>query len=122
MEKAAEKKSMDVFETWTKLQKEFMDNWMKSQKEFMDNWLDAAKKMQESFMSLEPKQSGMPGKDMLGMYNVWLNTMANSSKIFTDEALKLQETWKAAVEKQMLMGRDLFKGFSDFPGQSAGKT
>ncbi len=122
MEKTAEKKSAEFIETWAKLQKDFMDNWTKSQKEFMENWLEAAKKMQESFLSLEPKQTGMPGKDMVNMYNTWFNTMVNSSKTFTDEAMKVQETWKTAVEKQMSMGKDLFKGFPDFPGQSAGKA
>ena len=119
MEKVGEKKNAEFFETWMKSQKEFMENWTKSQKEFMDNWLEAAKKMQESFMNLDASKTATPGKELFNMYNTWFNTMAASSKGFTDEAMKMQETWKASMEKQMGMNKDLFKNFSEFTRQGA---
>ena len=121
-EKIAEKKSVEFFEMCMKMQKEFLENWMKSQKEFMENWLEGAKKLQESFLNLDSGQLGKPaGKDMLGMYNTWFNTMVNSSKVFTDEAMKMQETWKGSAEKQMEMSREIFKNFSAFSSQATGR-
>ncbi len=121
VERIAEKKTLDFFETWARMQREFMENWVKSQKEFMENWLQAARKLQESFLS-ETKQTDTPGKEVLNMYNSWFNTMVNSSKVFTEEALKIQESWKTTVEKQMLMGRDIFKSFSEYSGKPAGRA
>ncbi len=112
----------EIFESWFKLQKEFMENWMKSQKEFMENWTEASKKLQESFLNLGGAKEGLPGHEMLGAYNTWLNTMMDSSKIFTDEAIKIQETWKTSVEKQMEMSKEMFKNFSEFSKQRAGKN
>jgi len=109
MEKAAE-----ILETWFKSQREFMENWTKSQKEFMENWTESSKKLQESFLNLDALKEGMPGKEMFTMYNSWFNTMVNSSKIFTDEAIKIQDTWKTSVEKQMEMSQEMFKKFPEF--------
>ena len=107
MEKAAE-----FFDAWAKSQKEFMENWMKSQKEFMENWTEATKKLQESFMNMGGSQEG-PAKDMFTLYNSWITTMVNSSKAFTDEATKMQETWKSTVEKQVEMSKEMVKSLSE---------
>ncbi len=113
MEKAAEKKSVEFFETWMKLQKEFLENWTKSQKDFMDNWLEAAKKLEETFLKLDGGKASGPGKEFFNMYNSWFNTMAKSSKIFTDEMMRMQETWQTSMEKQMGASKELFKPFSE---------
>lgn len=112
MEKIAEKKNVEYFEAWMKLQNEFMEIWMKGQKEFVENCLEGAKKLQESFLNLDVGQFGKPGKDMLNMYNTWFSTMFDSSKAFTDEAMKAQETWKKSAEKQTEMARENVKSFS----------
>ena len=114
-------KAVEIFETWFKLQKEFMENWTKSQKEFMENWIESSKKLQESFMGFDGSKEGTPGKEMLKMYNTCFNTMVNSSKIFTDEAIKIQETWKTSVEKHMEMSKEMFKNFPEFFKQEASK-
>lgn len=101
-------KGTEFFDAWIKSQKEFMDNWLKAQKEFMENWTDATKKLQESFMNLGGPQEG-PAKEMFNLYNSWVTTMTNSSKVFSDEALKMQDAWKSSVEKQM----EMLKGFSE---------
>jgi len=111
----------EIFESWFKLQKEFMENWMKSQKEFMENWTEASRKWQESFLNLGGAKEGFAGKEMLGAYNAWLNKMMDSSRIFTDEATKLQETWKTSVEKQMEMSKEMFTNLSEFSKQGANK-
>jgi hypothetical protein len=45
--------------------------------------------------------------------------MVNSSKLMTEEAARVQETWKNAVEKQMDLNRELAKNFSDLFGKTA---
>jgi hypothetical protein len=51
---------------------------------------------------------------MLNLYRSALTTMMDSSKVLTDEAGKMQDTWKKSVEKQLDMSRDMAKNFSEF--------
>lgn len=104
-------KGLEVFDAWVKSQKEFLDAWLKSQKEFQTNWIESMKKLQESFTNLGFSQDG-PGKEITNLFNSLFNNMTNSSKIFSDEALKMQETWKITVEKQMEMSKEMVKNFS----------
>jgi hypothetical protein len=103
----------DFVDSWVKSQKEFMEHWVKSQKEFMENWTESIKKLQESFMNMGGSQDG-PAKEILSHYNSLLTTMVNSSKLFTVEAEKIQDTWKNTVENQMAMSREMVKNFSEF--------
>ena len=111
-------KMNELFDAWMKSQKDLMDSSMKTQKDFMDNWVEAAKKMQETFLNMAVPQEG-PMKEPLTMYKSWFTTIANSSKVFTDEAGRLQETWKSAVEKQMDMSREAVKNFSELFSKAA---
>jgi hypothetical protein len=86
----------------------------------MVNWTDATKKMQESFMKVGGTQED-PGKEMLSFYNSWLTTMVNSSKVFADEAGKIQETWKNTIEKQMDMSREMVRNMSESFKQAGAK-
>jgi hypothetical protein len=47
--------------------------------------------------------------------------MVNSSKVFTDEAGRVQETWRNIVEKQMEMSREAVKNFSEAVKKAAEK-
>jgi hypothetical protein len=47
--------------------------------------------------------------------------MLKSSEIFSDEAVKIQKTWKTALEHQMEMSRELVKNFSNFFQQPENK-
>jgi len=106
---------MDYVNAWMKSQKDFMENWVKSQKDLMESFTEATKKLQESLMTMGGSQEG-PAKEMFAMYNLWLTTLVNSSKGFTDEAGKIQENWKKTVEKQMEMTKEMVKKMSElFP-------
>ncbi len=113
---AEEKKGADrlieFFDSWMKTQKDILDTWIRSQKEFVDNWVEATKKMQESFLNTGGAQEGTINEN-LNVYRSWLTTMANSSKVFTDQAGRIQDTWKNAVEKQMDMGREMASHFAE---------
>jgi len=105
-------KILEYIDAWVKYQKEFMESWLKSQKEFMENWIAATRKIQESMLSMGMVQEG-PAKEILTQYKSWLTKMEESSKALTDEAGKVQETWKNTIEKQMDMGREMMKNFSE---------
>ena len=114
--RAEEKKGADrivqFFDSWMKTQKDIMETWIRSQKEFMDNWVEATKKIQESFLNTGGPQEGTIN-ETLNVYKSWLTTMANSSKVFTDQAGRIQDTWKTAVEKQMDVSREMAGHFSE---------
>lgn len=114
-------KAVEFFESWVKSQKEFMDNWVKSQREFMEGWTEATKKLQEAFLNMGGPQEGAAGKELHNLYNSWISTMTNSSKVFTDEAAKIQETWKNTVEKQLEMGKDMVRNLSELFVQAGEK-
>jgi hypothetical protein len=104
-------KGLEFFDAWVKSQKEFLETWSKSQTEFLTNWNESTKKLQETFVNLGTSQEGR-GKEMTDLFSSLFNNMASSTKIFSDEAVKMQETWKGTVEKQMEMSRDMVKNFS----------
>jgi hypothetical protein len=108
-------KMTELFDAWMKSQKDFMESSMKTQKEFMDNWVESTKKIQETFLNMGMAQEG-PMKEPL---KTWFTTISNSSKVFTDEAARLQETWKNAVEKQMDMSKEAVKNFSELYSKAA---
>ena len=103
---------IEFIDALMKTQKEFMENYLKSQKEFMVNLTEATKIMQESLFSIGGSQEGTT-KEMLNLYKSALTTMVDSSRVLTDEAGKIQETWKNTVEKQMDMSREMVKNMSE---------
>lgn len=114
-------KAFEFFNGWLKSQRDFLENWVKTQKEFMENWTEATKSLQEALFSQAGSHNGPTGKEMTELYNSWVTTMVGSSKVFTDEAIKIQETWKKTVEKQMEMSKEMFKSFSELLRQTAKK-
>jgi hypothetical protein len=106
-------KGLEFFDLWVNSQKEFVETWSKSQKELVDHWNESTKKFQESFITLGFAQEG-PVKETNNLFNSLFNTVANSTKAFSDEAVKMQDTWKGTVEKQMESSREMVKKFSEF--------
>jgi len=113
-------KGLEFFDAWAKAQKEFLDTWSNSQEEFLANWNEAINKLQESFTNMGSAQEGR-GKEMTNLFTSLFNNMANSTKVFSDEAIKIHKTWKDTVEKQMEMSRDVVKSFSEMFKQPAEK-
>lgn len=104
MDKSTEKSASEFFETFLSSQREFLEGWMKAQKDMLDNWLETAKKFQDAFINLGSTQEGAPGRDCMKMYNAWLSTLVNSSKIYTEEISKMQDKWKSATTEKEKVG------------------
>jgi hypothetical protein len=49
----------------------------------------------------------------LNQFNNWFSTVATSSQTATEEALKAQENWISAYDKQLAVSRDVLKNFID---------
>ncbi len=113
-------KGLEFFDVWVKSQKGFLETGLKLQKEFMTNWTGSIQKLQASFLNLEGFKEG-PGKEMLNLFNPWFNYMTNSTKVFSDEVVKIQETSKGAFEKQIEMSREMVKNFTELFKQAGEK-
>ncbi len=113
-------KGLELFDAWVKSQKEYLETWLKSQKDFMTNWTESLKKLQESFINLGASQEG-PGKEMANILNSLFSNMANFTKVLSDETLKMQETWKSTLDKQMEMSREMVKNFPELFKQAGEK-
>lgn len=113
-------KTFELYNTWFKMQKEFIDTWANAQKDFVDNLIEASKKLQESFLEAGSMREGVPGKELLNFYTNWFNTIITSSRSFTDEVIKMQETWKSSLQKQMETSRDMIRNFTEASRQGDG--
>ncbi len=105
-------KIMEFIDALMKSQKEFMESWVNSQKQFIESLTGATKTMQDSFLSMGGTQESTT-KEMLNLYKSTLTTIVDSSKVLTDEAERIQETWKNAFAKQLDMSRDIVKNLSE---------
>ncbi|MFI5304019.1 MAG: hypothetical protein ACHQYP_04415 [Nitrospiria bacterium] len=106
-------KGLEFFDAWVKSQKEFLETWSKSQKDLLANWNESTKKLQETFASLSTAKEG-PAKEATNLFNSLFTTMTNSTKVFSEEVEKVQETWKTTFEKQMESSREMLGKFSQF--------
>lgn len=89
------------FEAFLNSQRDFLEGWMNTQKNMLENWLQSTRKFQEAMANMGNIQEGTsPGREYLKMYNAWLSTMVNSSKIYTDEIGKMQEKWRENLQKE----------------------
>ena len=113
-------KGLDFFDAGVISQQEFLETWSKNQKDFLKHWNESIKKLQESFVKLGTSQDGR-GKEMTDLFASLFNNVANSTKVFSDEAVKIQETWKDTVEKQVEMNREMVKNFSQLLKPVGGK-
>jgi hypothetical protein len=109
---------IEYVDAWMKSQKEFMESWVNSQKEFTENWTVATKIIQDSLLNMaRPPESAT--KEILDLYQSALMAMVDSSKVLTDKAGKIQDTWKRNVERQMDISRDLVKNYTEFFNKAA---
>jgi hypothetical protein len=102
---------LEYVEAWMKSQKDFMESWVKSQKEFTANWMVTTRIIQGSLINMAKPPEG--SKDILDFYKSALIAMVESSKSLTDEAEKIQETWKKTAERQMDLSREIAKNYSE---------
>ena len=95
-----------------------MESWVNSQKEFTENWTVATKIIQGSLLNMARPPEGAT-REILDVYQSALMAMVDSSKVLTDKAEKIQDTWKKNVERQMEISRELMKNYTDIFSKAA---
>lgn len=107
-------KGLEFFDAWAKTQKEFLETSLKTQEAFRAHWLESMKKSQESFFSTAGTLDNPHAKEMLKLFNAWIGTMINTSELFNEEVVKLQQSWGKTLENQIEQSKELVKVFSEY--------
>lgn len=106
-------KQLEYFDVIANTQKQVLGNILTAQKDLREQWLDAINKAHTALTSIPGLPETAQTKEALNQYNTWFNTAVSNSKQATDEALKIQNNWISAYDKQVAINRDAFKNFVD---------
>ena len=104
-------KEMEIFDSWIQSQKEMMDTFIRMQKDFFGAMADSAKKMQESMLCAGGAQEAEGAQKG---YSQMVDTMMNSSRTFTDQAMRMQDAWLETFRRQMDMATGMGRNFMEF--------
>jgi hypothetical protein len=107
-------KVLEFFDVWAKSQKEFLETSLKSQEVLRTNWLEAMRKTQEFFLNTAGSIDNPQQKEVLKLFNAWYDSTINSSQLFNDEVVKIQQSWQKTLETQIEQSKALVKGFSEY--------
>ena len=99
------------FDVLANTQKQVTDNLLSAQKDLRVQWTDAISKTHAAFTSIPGLPETLQTKETLNQFNTWFSSVANNAQTATEEALKTQESWISAYEKQLTVSRDLLKNF-----------
>lgn len=115
-------KEVESFDAWVQCQRDFWESMMDIQKNFWQNVAESSRKMQEAMMRpgfFIPGEwgEGFPQKEAAKSYSTMVETMIQSSKSMTDEAVRMQEAWRQAMDKQMDIGRRMTVNFFEMGKQ-----
>ncbi|HEY8119437.1 MAG TPA: hypothetical protein VIE91_09375 [Methylophilaceae bacterium] len=106
-------KQLEYFDVLANTQKQVLNNLVTAQKDLRAQWLDSMSKVHSTVTSIPGIPETPQSKEALNQFNTWFNTMLTSTKTFSDEALKMQENWNTAFEKQLDISREVVKSFSE---------
>ena len=106
-------KHLEYFDVLANAQKQVFSNLLSVQKDLRTQWIDIVSKSYASLTSIPGVPETAQTKEALAHFNTWFGTLANSSKTATEEALKTQESWISAYEKQVLVSRGVLKNIID---------
>ena len=98
-------KAFEFFDIWLWSQKDFLESWTGSQKGLMNEWIEATRKIHLSFSSMAGSQAGSP--QAFALFSSWFTTMLNSMTAFTEGMTNLQDIWKAMVDKQVEINKEI---------------
>lgn len=102
-------KQLEYFDVLANSQKQVFNNLLSAQKDMRVQWMDAISKTHAAFTSIPGLPETPQTKEALNQFNSWFSTVVNNSQSASEEALKAQESWIAAYEKQLAVSRDLLK-------------
>jgi len=106
-------KQLEYFDVLANAQKQVFNNLLSLQKDLRTQWVDAVSKSYTALTSIPGVPETAQTKEALAHFNTWFGTVTNGSKSATEEALKTQESWISAYEKQVLVSRGALKNIID---------
>jgi len=106
-------KQLEYFDVLANTQKQAFTNLLEAQKNLRTQWQDAISKTNASFTSIPGLPENAQTKEALNQFNTWFSMVTTSSQTATEEALKAQENWISAYDKQLAVSRDVLKSFID---------
>jgi hypothetical protein len=106
-------KQLEYFDVLANAQKQVFNNLLGLQKDLRTQWIDVVSKSYTALTSIPGVPETAQTKEALAHFNTWFGTVANGSKSATEEALKTQESWISAYEKQVLLSRSALKNIID---------
>jgi hypothetical protein len=109
---------LKYFDVLANTQKQVFNNLLSAQKDLRVQWIDAISKTHAAFTSIPGLPETPQTKEALNQFNTWFSSVANNSQTATEEALKTQESWISAYEKQLAISRDLLKNFIEVANTS----
>jgi hypothetical protein len=105
-------KQLEYFDVLANTQKQVLGNIVTAQKDLRAQLLEGMGKVQTTLTSIPNISETPQSKEALNQFNSWFSLMISSTKTFSDEALKMQENFNSAFEKQLDISRDVVKNFS----------
>jgi hypothetical protein len=109
---------LKYFDLLANTQKQVFDNLLSAQKDLRVQWIGAISKTHAAFTSIPGLPETPQTKEALNQFNTWFSSVASNSQTATEEALKTQESWISAYEKQLTISRDLLKGLIEVANTS----
>ncbi len=106
-------KQLEYFDLLSNTQKQALGNLMSVQKELRVQWLDAMSKAHAAFTTIPGLPENAQTTEAVKQFNNWFTSVSTSATTASEEALKAQENWISAYEKQLAISRDVLKNFID---------
>jgi len=104
-------KQLEIFDAVANTVKQVFNNLLSAQQGLSVQWIDGINKTHAAVISIPGLPESMQTKEALNHINTWFNTVATSSQNASSEALKTQESWISAYEKQLTVSREILKNF-----------
>lgn len=105
-------KQLEYFDVLSNTQKQVFNNLLSAQKDLRVQWVEAVSKTHAAFTSIPGLPETPQSKEALNQFNTWFSSFLSHSQTAADEAVKIQENWITAYEKQLAISRDVLKNFT----------
>lgn len=106
-------KQLEYFDVLANAQNQVLNNLLDVQTQLRTQWVDVVGKSYAAITSVPGVPENAFTKEALTQFNNWFSTVANASKTATEEALKTQDNFIAAYEKQVAINRAALKNVID---------
>lgn len=112
-------KQLEYFDVVANTQKQVLSNIVGVQNDLRTQLLDSLGKVQEAVTTMPGLPDTPQTKEALNHFSTWFGNVLTTTQTASEEALKTQENWINAFEKQVAINREVFKSFIDVASKAA---